>query len=199
MILTVRYNDNDVLARLNLRGYATSTTAIDGRVYEGMLLRQAGATRRGDTRKNTFDGKFNWPSNLAMTGRIEILMVPLEKRNNRANKTALLNLSFSRRFALPLQSSLVWTGLKRIVSNSITRQSDSQKKPCIMGLRVWPRHSHSIVPVGFGVRSNSTRLTPGTSAVMRAVMCWSRAKGTSSTVAVMASRVLTARIMTGHS
>ena len=58
-------------------------------------------------------------------------------------------------------------------------------------------YSHSMVPTGFGVRSYSTRFTPGTSLRMRSVMCWSRAKGTSSTVAVMASTVFTARMMTG--
>ena len=31
-------------------------------------------------------------------------------------------------------------------------------------------YSHSMVPVGFGVRSYSTRLTPGTSVTMRLVM-----------------------------
>ena len=58
-------------------------------------------------------------------------------------------------------------------------------------------YSHSMVPTGFGVRSYSTRFTPGTSLRIRSVMCWSRAKGTSSTVAVMASTVFTARMMTG--
>ena len=33
-------------------------------------------------------------------------------------------------------------------------------------------YSHSIVPTGFGVRSYTTRLTPGTSLVMRATMWW---------------------------
>lgn len=32
-------------------------------------------------------------------------------------------------------------------------------------------YSHSIVPTGFGVRSNRTLLTPSTSWVIRSVMC----------------------------
>ena len=80
-----------------------------------------------------------------------------------------------------------------------------EKSPAfVQGTRAGPFHSvsvraysHSMVPTGFGVRSYSTRFTPGTSLRMRSVMCWSRAKGTSSTVAVMASTVFTARMMTG--
>ena len=36
-------------------------------------------------------------------------------------------------------------------------------------------YSHSIVPVGLGVKSYSTRLMPGTSVTMREVILWSRA------------------------
>ena len=60
-------------------------------------------------------------------------------------------------------------------------------------------HSHSSVAEGLGVRSNRTRLTPLTSAVMRCVICCSSSNGTFSTVALIASRVLTARSTTGHS
>ena len=60
-------------------------------------------------------------------------------------------------------------------------------------------YSHSMVPVGLGVRSYSTRLTPLTSVTIRWVICCNSAKGTSSTVAVIASRVLTARKITGQS
>lgn len=58
-------------------------------------------------------------------------------------------------------------------------------------------YSHSIVPDGLGVRSYKTLFTPGTSLVMRCVMCCKSAKGMSSTVAVIASVVLTARRITG--
>lgn len=62
------------------------------------------------------------------------------------------------------------------------------KRNCIhIGLRRLKRHSHSMVPLGFGVRSKRTRFTPFTSEVIRAVISCSRGKGTSSTVAVMAS------------
>ena len=60
-------------------------------------------------------------------------------------------------------------------------------------------HSHSIVPVGFGVRSHRTRFTPLTSWVMRSTMWAMRPKSSSATSAVTASTVLTARITTGQS
>ena len=60
-------------------------------------------------------------------------------------------------------------------------------------------YSHSIVPVGLGVKSNSTRFMPLTSCVIRSVICCSSSKGTFSTVAVIASIVFTARMMAHHS
>ena len=61
------------------------------------------------------------------------------------------------------------------------------------------RYSHSIVPTGLGVRSYVTRQMPGTSARMRSVIFLSSAQSSSGTVAVMASTVLTARMMAGQS
>ena len=49
-------------------------------------------------------------------------------------------------------------------------------------------YSHSIVPTGFGVKSYSTRHTPGTSARIRPVIVWSTAQGISGTVAVIIGR-----------
>lgn len=64
----------------------------------------------------------------------------------------------------------------------------------------WCRfYSHSIVPVGFGVKSYTTRQMPGTSARMRLVIFFSTGQSISGTSAVMASTVLTARMMAGHS
>ena len=60
-------------------------------------------------------------------------------------------------------------------------------------------HSNSIVPVGFGVKSYRTRFTPGTSWVMRWTRWHMRSNGMFSTVALMASVVFTARMMTDHS
>ena len=54
-------------------------------------------------------------------------------------------------------------------------------------------------PMGFGVRSYSTRHTPGTSARTRLVTVSSTVQGSWGTVAVMASTVLTARMITGQS
>ena len=59
-------------------------------------------------------------------------------------------------------------------------------------------YSHSIVPVGFGVKSYNTLLTFGTSVVILLVICCKSSKGMFSTVAVMASTVFTARIITGY-
>ena len=41
---------------------------------------------------------------------------------------------------------------------------------CRKGFKVSKTHSHSIVPTGFGVKSYSTRHTPGTSARIRPVI-----------------------------
>ena len=60
-------------------------------------------------------------------------------------------------------------------------------------------YSHSIVPMGLGVRSMATRQIPGTSARMRSAMRFMSAQSNSGTVAVMASTVLTARMIAGHS
>ena len=60
-------------------------------------------------------------------------------------------------------------------------------------------YSHSIVPTGLGLRSYSTRHTPGTSLSTRSVTRLRSAQGSSGTVAVMASTVLTARMITGQS
>lgn len=73
------------------------------------------------------------------------------------------------------------------------------KSLCRNGFGVSKTHSHSIVPDGFGVISYRTRLTPFTSAVIRAVIFWSKENGRSATEAVIASTVLTARRITGHS
>ena len=59
-------------------------------------------------------------------------------------------------------------------------------------------YSHSIVPTGLGVRSMSTRLIPSTSLVIRAVILWRTLQGISSIVALIASFVLTARMIAGQ-
>ena len=56
-----------------------------------------------------------------------------------------------------------------------------------------------MVAEGLGLRSYSTRQTPGTSERMRLVIFFSTAQSIYDTVAVVASTVLTARMMTGQS
>ena len=49
---------------------------------------------------------------------------------------------------------------------------EKPRKPSVYaGLRGTYNYSHSIVPLGLGVRSYKTRLTPGTSWVIRQVIC----------------------------
>ena len=73
------------------------------------------------------------------------------------------------------------------------------KTLCRKGFRLFGGHSHSMVATGLGLMSYSTRHTPGTSLRIRPVMVCSTLQGSSGTVAVMASTVLTARIVTGQS
>ncbi len=56
------------------------------------------------------------------------------------------------------------------VSKAILKSGNLLIIPC---LRYSLDYSHSMVPAGFGVRSNTMRLTPLTSLVMRSVMCLS--------------------------
>ncbi len=124
----------------------------------------------------------------------------LGEKKNRASKTALLNLSFSRAVRLPFAIILLCDRVETNSINPVSQGKVTGQKPCIhAGLRRFDAHSHSIVPDGFGVKSYSTRLTPCTSVVIRSVICCSKAKGTSSTAAVIASIVFTARRITGHS
>ena len=81
--------------------------------------------------------------------------------------------------------------------NGINWTFEVSKSQCLSRFFDLSYYSHSMVAQGLGVRSKRTRLTPFTSWVMRAVMCCKSEKGTSSTVAVIASVVFTARRMTG--
>src|SRR5215217_2368768 len=58
-------------------------------------------------------------------------------------------------------------------------------------------HSHSMVPGGLLVMSNATRLTPGTSLMMRLLTFSSRSYGRRAQSAVIASSEVTARITIG--
>ncbi len=102
-----------------------------------------------------------------MTGKNRNTMYPGEKKN-RASKTALLNLSFSRAVRLPFAIILL---CDRVETNSIKPVSQGKvtgQKPCIhAGLRRFDGHSHSMVAGGLEVMSYSTRLMWGTSFTSR--------------------------------
>ncbi len=68
----------------------------------------------------------------------------------------------------------------------------------LLGFRAAGGHSHSMVATGFSLMSHSTRFTPGTVAMIRSRMVHRTEKGISGTVAVTASKVLTARITTAQ-
>jgi hypothetical protein len=58
------------------------------------------------------------------------------------------------------------------VKNVKTRKPLNIKGLAGSVFRIFPKYySHSMVPVGFGVRSKRTRLTPFTSSVIRWVIC----------------------------
>ena len=59
-------------------------------------------------------------------------------------------------------------------------------------------HSHSIVDTGLSVKSHSTLLIPGTSAIMRSLILQSISHGISTDCAVTASTVLIARSTAAH-
>jgi len=69
----------------------------------------------------------------------------LGEKKNRASKTALLNLSFSRAVCLPFAIILL---CDRVETNSIKPVSQGKvtgQKPCIhAGLRRFDAHSHSL-------------------------------------------------------
>jgi len=110
------------------------------------------------------------------TGRVPVMTAKnlttmfLGEKKNRASKTALLNLSFSRAVRLPFAIILLCDRVKTNRINPVSQGKVTGQKPCIhAGLRRFDAHSHSMVPTGFGVRSYSTRHTPGTSARIRFV------------------------------
>ena len=79
--------------------------------------------------------------------------------------------------------------------------SDARRRPlwALQGLgnAVWA-YSHSMVPGGFEVTSYTTRLMPGTSLMMRFDIFSKRSYGRRAQSAVIASSLVTARIMMGR-
>ena len=88
----------------------------------------------------------------------------LGEKKNRTSKAALLNLSFSRAACLPFAIILLCGRVETNSINPVSQGKVTGQKPCIhAGLSRFDGYSHSMVPVGLGVRSHRTRLTPETS------------------------------------
>ena len=80
-----------------------------------------------------------------MTGKNRNTMYPGEKKN-RASKTALLNLSFSRAVRLPFAIILLCDRVETNSINPVSQGKVTGQKPCIhAGLRRFDGHSHSII------------------------------------------------------
>ena len=107
----------------------------------------------------------------------------------------------SRMTLLPL-NPLIWRikGDHATVIKLLSKEPlRSRKTLILLGFPVFVSHSHSMVALGLGVTSQRTRLTWGTSVVMRLTSFWTKAKFSSAGWAVTASTVLTARMTTGQS
>lgn len=88
-----------------------------------------------------------------MTGKNRNTMYPGEKKN-RASKTALLNLSFSRAVRLPFAIILLCDRVETNSINPVSQGKVTGQKPCIhAGLRRFDGHSHSMVAGGLEVIS----------------------------------------------
>lgn len=102
-----------------------------------------------------------------MMGKNRNTMYPGEKKN-RASKTALLNLSFSRAVRLPFAIILLCDRVETNSINPVSQGKVTGQKPCIhAGLRRFDGHSHSIVAGGLLVMSYTMRLIPFTSLTIR--------------------------------
>lgn len=131
-----------------------------------------------------------------MTGKNRNTMYPGEKKN-RASKTALLNLSFSRAVRLPFAIILLCDRVETNSINPVSQGKVTGQKPCIhAGLRRFDGHSHSILAGGLVVTSSTTRFTCGTSLTILAEIVRTTSYGMRAQSAVMKSSVVTARMAT---
>ncbi|MFQ9555898.1 MAG: helix-turn-helix domain-containing protein [Oscillospiraceae bacterium] len=147
----VRYNDTDDWPAQPPVGIYFNYGLVDEFMRE-WLLRQQELHAGRLPGKNTLNGK--------STGRLLVMtangltIMFLGEKKNRASKTALLNLSFSRAVCLPFAIILL---CDRVETNSIKPVSQGKvtgQKPCIhAGLHRFDAHSHSIVAGGLEVMS----------------------------------------------
>jgi len=83
-----------------------------------------------------------------MTGKNRNTMYPGEKKN-RASKTALLNLSFSRAVRLPFAIILLCDRVETNSINPVSQGKVTGQKPCIhAGLRRFNGHYHTVEDIG---------------------------------------------------
>ena len=74
----------------------------------------------------------------------------LGEKKNRASKTALLNLSFSRAVRLPFAIILLCGRVETNSINPVSQGKVTGQKPCIhAGLRRFDGHSHSLLGIIF--------------------------------------------------
>lgn len=145
----VRYNDTDDWPAQPPVGIYFNYGLVDEFMREWLLRQQE--LHAGEITREEY---FEWKS----TGRLLVMtangltIMFLGEKKNRASKTALLNLSFSRAVCLPFAIILL---CDRVETNSIKPVSQGKvtgQKPCIhAGLRRFDAHSHSIVAGGFVV------------------------------------------------
>ena len=94
--------------------------------------------------------------NGSSTGRVPATTVKslttmfLGEKKNRASKTALLNLSFSRAVRLPFAIILLCDRVETNSINPVSQGKVTGQKPCIhAGLRRFDGHSHSLLGIIF--------------------------------------------------
>ena len=96
---------------------------------------------------------------------------------------------------------IVEQSLRQQAASGVTTVRDlgdvEERRPRSFIASEWVAHSHSMVPGGFEVMSRVTRLTSGTSLVIRVEIFSSRSNGRRAQSAVIASSEVTGRSTTG--
>ena len=147
----VRYNDTDDWPAQPPVGIYFNYGLVDEFMRE-WLLRQQELHAGEITRDEYFEWKLNWPVPVT-TAKGLTTMFP-GKKKNRTSEAALLNLSFSRAACLPFAIILLCGRVETNSINPVSQGKVTGQKPCIhAGLSRFDGYSHSMVPVGFGVRS----------------------------------------------
>ena len=141
----VRYNDTDDWPAQPPVGIYFNYGLVDDFMREWLSRSYTPERLPG---KNTLNGKSTGRVP-AMMGKNRNTMYPGEKKN-RASKTALLNLSFSRAVRLPFAIILLCDRVETNSINPVSQGKVTGQKPCIhAGLRRFDGHSHSLLGIIF--------------------------------------------------